>query len=191
MKLHNHLSNVLLAVFCLVWSVSAQQPKPDVVYVPTSQPLVDAMLKLAKVTKDDVVYDLGCGDGRIVITAAREFGATGVGIEIDSELVKQAKENARLDGVADKVKFLEADLFKTDFSRATVVMLYLSPGVNLQLRSRLLKQLKPGTRIVSHDFDMGEWKPEKTESVGGATIYYWTIPQDKSTVPTQRIFRGQ
>jgi SAM-dependent methyltransferase len=181
MKLHKQLTKAFLAVFCFVLSVSAQVPKPDVVYVPTSQPIVDAMLKLAKVTKDDTVYDLGCGDGRIVITAAKEFGASGVGIEIDAELVRRAKENARRAGVADKVQFLKADLFKTDFSRATVVMLYLSPGVNLQLRPQLLKQLKPGTRIVSHDFDMGEWKPEQTIKIEEATLYFWTVPTKKSS----------
>ena len=182
MKIYKNLAIALLTMFCFVLSVTAQESKPDVVYVPTSRPIVDAMLKLAKVTKTDTVYDLGCGDGRIVITAAKEFGASGVGIEIDSKLVKQAGENARLAGVSEKVKFLEADLFKTDFSRATVVMLYLSPGVNLQLRPQLLKQLKPGTRIVSHDFDMGEWKPEQTIKIEEATLYFWTVPAKKPSL---------
>ena len=137
------------------------------------------MLKMANVSKEDMVYDLGCGDGRIVITAAKDFGANGIGIEIDSKLVKLAEENARQAGVADKVRFIEADLFKTDFRRATVVMLYLSPGVNLKLRPQLLKQLKPGTRIVSHDFDMGDWKPEQTIKVDEATLYFWTVPAKK------------
>ena len=168
----------LLMFFAL--SVFAQQTAtPDVVYVPTSQKIVDAMLKMANVSKEDMVYDLGCGDGRIVITAAKDFGANGIGIEIDSKLVKLAEENARQAGVADKVRFIEADLFKTDFRRATVVMLYLSPGVNLKLRPQLLKQLKPGTRIVSHDFDMGDWKPEQTIKVDEATLYFWTVPAKK------------
>jgi SAM-dependent methyltransferase len=184
MKAHKRLIAAFFAIICHAFFVFAQQSatrKPDVVYVPTSEKIVDAMLKLAKVIKGDTVYDLGCGDGRIVITAAKEFGANGIGIEINPELIKRADENARQAGVADKVKFLEADLFKTNFRGATVVMLYLSPGVNLQLRSHLLKQLKPGTRIVSHDFDMGEWKPEQTVKIEDATIYLWTVPAKKPT----------
>ncbi len=182
MKAHKYLTSAFFVLICQVFFVSAQQSAaPDVVYVPTSEKVVDAMLKLAKVTKGDTVYDLGCGDGRIVITAAKEFGANGIGIEINRELVKRAGENARQAGVADKVKFVEADLFKTDFSRATVVMLYLSPGVNLKLRPLLLKQLKPGTRIVSHDFDMGDWEPEQTIKVEDATLYFWTVPAKKPT----------
>lgn len=181
MKLIKHFPSLSFLLIFFTFFVSAQQPTtPDVVYVPTSQKLVDAMLKLAKVTREDTVYDLGCGDGRIVITAAKEFGASGIGIEIDRKLVKLAEENARQAGVSDKVKFVEADLFKTDFSRATVVMLYLSPGVNLQLRPLLLKQLKPGTRIVSHDFDMGDWKPEQTVKIEEATLHFWTVPAKKS-----------
>jgi len=183
MKAHKRLTGAFFVLICHVFFASAQQSRtPDVVYVPTDQKIVDAMLKLAKVTKDDTVYDLGCGDGRIVITAAKEFGASGFGIEINRELVKLAGENARQAGVAAKVKFVEADIFKTDFSRATVVLLYLSPGVNLQLRPRLLKQLKPGTRIVSHDFDMGDWKPEQTIKLGDATLYLWTVAAKKPTI---------
>ena len=185
MKPHKYLMSAFFVLICHVFFVSAQQSAtsiPDVVYVPTDQKVVDAMLKLAKVTKYDTVYDLGCGDGRIIITAAKEFGARGIGIEINNELVKRADENARQAGVADKVKFIEADLFKTDFSRATVVMLYLSPGVNLQLRPRLLRQLKSGTRIVSHDFDMGDWKPEQTIKLEAAMLYLWTVPAKKPTL---------
>ncbi len=185
MKAHKRLTGAFFVLICHVFFVSAQQSvarKPDVVYVPTDQKVVDAMLKLAKVTKGDTVYDLGCGDGRIVIAAAKEFGASGIGIEINRELVKLAGENARQAGVAGKVKFVEADLFKTDFNRATVVMLYLSPGVNLKLRPQLLKQLKPGTRIVSHDFDMGDWKPEQTIKLEAATLYFWTVPAKKPTL---------
>lgn len=182
MKAHKRLTGAILVLICHIFFASAQYPgapKPDVVYVPTNEKVVDAMLKLAKVTKGDTVYDLGCGDGRIVITAAKEFGASGIGIEINRELIKLAGENARQARVADRVKFLEADLFKTNFSRATVVMLYLSPGVNLKLRPQLLKQLKPGTRIVSHDFDMGDWKPEQTIKLTDATLYLWTVPAKK------------
>lgn len=160
--------------------VSAQNPatevKLDVPYVPTRPEVVDAMLKLANVTSKDVVYDLGCGDGRIVITAARKYGATGKGIDINPERIAEAKANAAQAKVGDKVKFVVADLFKTDFSPASVVTLYLLNSVNMRLRPLLLSQLKPGTRIVSHAFDMGDWKPEKTVEVEGATIYLWTIP---------------
>jgi SAM-dependent methyltransferase len=160
-------------------TVFAQGRIPDVPYVPTKQTVVDAMLKLAKVTSNDVVFDLGCGDGRIVITAAKDFGATGTGIDIDPARILEANENAKKANVADKVKFVEADLFKTDFSSASVVTLFLLPSINLKLRPQLLAQLKPGTRIVSHAFDMGDWKPEQTIYVDGATIYYWTIPQKR------------
>jgi SAM-dependent methyltransferase len=166
--------------------------KRDVPYVPTSPQVVQAMLKMANVGKNDVVYDLGCGDGRIVVSAVKDFGAkSGVGVDIDPERIREAKHNARKAGITHKVSFFEGDLFKTDLREATVVTLYLLPAVNLRLLPKLLDELKPGTRVVSHDFDMGEWKPEKTETVGGATIYYWTIPQDKTTVPTVRVFRGQ
>lgn len=161
------------------FSQKSAPPTPDVVYVPTEQKIVGAMLELAKITKDDTVYDLGCGDGRIVIAAAKEFGANGIGIDISSELIKKAVENARLEGVSDRVKFIEADIFRTDFRRASVVMLYLSPSVNLKLRPRLLKHLRPGTRIVSHDFGMGEWQPEKTITIENATLYLWIVPAKK------------
>ncbi|HVL74453.1 MAG TPA: methyltransferase domain-containing protein [Noviherbaspirillum sp.] len=149
---------------------------PDVPYVPTPQPVVDKMLEMARVGKDDVVYDLGCGDGRIVITAASEFGARGVGIDINPVRIAEAKDNAQKAGVTDKVEFKVGDLFESDFSNATVVTLYLLPEINRKLRPQLWRQLKVGTRVVSHDFDMGdEWPPEKVEQVGYKTIYYWTI----------------
>ena len=157
---------------------SQQEPsrKPDVPYVPTPQPVVDKMLEIAKVGKDDVVYDLGCGDGRIVITAAKERGARGVGIDLNPERITEAKANAEAAGVDGKVKFMVGDLFTADFSEASVVTLYLLPDVNRALRPQLWKQLKIGTRVVSHDFDMGpEWPPEKVERIGSKTIYYWTI----------------
>lgn len=149
---------------------------PDVPYVPTPQPVVDKMLELAKVGKNDVLYDLGCGDGRIVITAAKQHGARGVGIDLNPERISEAKENAKSAGVTDKVSFRQGDLFTANFSEATVVTLYLLPDVNRALRPQLWKQLKVGTRVVSHDFDMGpEWPPEKVEKIDGKTLYYWTI----------------
>ena len=152
-----------------------QQPTPDIHYVPTSGGVTNAMLKLARVTADDVVYDLGSGDGRIVIAAARNYGARGVGVELDPELIKTATKNARKAGVADKVTFLQADLFKTDLSDATVVMLYLSNSINMRLRSILQQHLKPGARIVSHRFDMGDWKPDADVRLEGTHVYLWTI----------------
>jgi len=149
---------------------------PDVVYVPTPQPVVDAMLKMANVTATDVVYDLGSGDGRIPITAAQRYGARGIGIDINPDRIKEANENAKAAGVTDKVTFLNQDLFTSDFKDATVVTLYLLPTLNVKLMPKLKAELKPGTRIVSHAFDMGsEWPAEKTEQVEGKTIYYWTI----------------
>jgi SAM-dependent methyltransferase len=159
------------------------QPKLDVPYVQTPDPVVDLMLKMASVTGEDVVYDLGCGDGRIVITAARKYGARGVGVDIDPKRIRESNANARKAEVTDRVTFLRQDLFKTDLREATVVTLYLLPEINLKLRPKLFKELRPGTRVISHDFDMGDWKPEKTEKVmdGGAehTVYYWTIPEKK------------
>ena len=134
------------------------------------------MLKLANVTASDVVYDLGSGDGRIVIAAAQKFGARGVGIELDRQLVNEANKKARKAGVADKVTFLSVDLFKADISEATVVTLYLLPSINLRLQPKLMRELKPGTRIVSHRFDMGAWKPEQELIVRGVHVYLWTIP---------------
>jgi ubiquinone/menaquinone biosynthesis C-methylase UbiE len=159
-------------------AASAQNPKKrlDAPFVPTIDEIAEAILKMAKVTKDDVVYDLGCGDGRVVIMAAKKFGARGVGVDIDPERIRESKENARKAGVSDRVKFIQQDLFKTDISKATVVTLYLLPEVNLRLRPKLLKELKPGTRVVSNSFDMGDWEADKKESVFGNSIYYWVIP---------------
>jgi ribosomal protein L11 methylase PrmA len=161
-------------------AAQAQAPlrSPDVIYVPTAQSVVDAMLKLAKVTKDDVVYDLGCGDGRIVITAAKQFGARGVGIDIDPKRIQESNANAVAAGVTDRVKFLNTDIFadSTNFSEATVVTLYLLPSLNVRLLPKLLQQLKPGTRIVSNSFDMGDWKAEQELEVDSRTIYFWTVP---------------
>jgi len=150
-------------------------PTPDIHYVPTSNGVADAMLKLARVTANDVVYDLGSGDGRIVILAAKKYGARGVGVELDSDLIKEAKKNAMKAGVSDKVTFVQDDLFKTNLSDATVVTLYLSNSINLRLRSLLQQELKPGSRVVSHRFEMGDWKPEATVRLEGTSIHLWTI----------------
>jgi precorrin-6B methylase 2 len=148
---------------------------PDVIYVPTPQEVVDAMLVLAGVTSKDVVYDLGCGDGRIPVTAAKAYGARAVGIDIDPQRIEEANANVKSAGVGNKVKILNADLFETDISEATVVTLYLLPSLNKKLIPKL-KAMKPGTRIVSHAFDMGdEWPPEQTQEVNGRRIYLWTI----------------
>lgn len=147
----------------------------DVPYVPTPMPVVDAMLDLAKVTKSDVVYDLGCGDGRIVVRAATRFGCRGVGVDLNPERVKEAKANASRANVTELTRFEVGDVFEFDFSPASVVTMYLLPSVNLKLRPRLLKELKPGTRLVSHDFHMGDWAAETVRDVGRSRIYLWTI----------------
>jgi SAM-dependent methyltransferase len=165
-----------LAAAAVVFAQSEPRT-PDVPYVPTSQQLVVEMLKLANVTSADTVYDLGCGDGRIVITAAKEFGAHAVGVDINPERIQDAKENAREAGVGDKVKFVEGDLFTVNIRPATVVTLYLLPSVNLRLRPRLLSELKPGTRVVSHSFDMGDWNPDKVVDAAGGRLYCWVIPK--------------
>jgi SAM-dependent methyltransferase len=136
------------------------------------------MLELAGTNPNDVIYDLGCGDGRFVIMAAKQFGARGVGIDIDPERIPESRENARKAGVADRVTFREQDLFETDISSATIVALYLLTELNLSLRPRLFKQLRPGTRILSHDFDMGDWKPDVVGNLGESTYYYWVLPAD-------------
>jgi hypothetical protein len=177
---------LVLALFTglAVVSTSAQplkplEKEPEVPYVPTHERIVAEMLKVAKVGKNDILYDLGSGDGRIVITAAKKFGTRGVGVDIDPVRVKEARENAAKAGVTDRVKFLQQDLFETDIREATVVTLYLLPEVNLRLRPKLLSDLKPGTRVVSHNYDMGDWTPLKTLQVRvpeDHTIYYWVVP---------------
>jgi SAM-dependent methyltransferase len=190
---------LVLALLLSVVTTRAQdtlkplEKQPDVPYMPTHEKVVAEMLKVAKVDKDDILYDLGSGDGRIVIAAAKEFGTRGVGVDIDPDLIREARENAVKAGVADKVKFLQQDLFETDIREATVVTLYLWPEINLRLRPKLLSDLKPGTRVVSHNHDMGDWKPLKTvtmriphEYVFSKTlnmrvphqhkIYYWIVP---------------
>lgn len=179
------LATVLWSVAALCAQSTKPAKAPEVPYVPTTEPAVVEMLKLAEVKKSDVVYDLGCGDGRIVIAAAKEFGARGVGIDIDPKRIQEAKENARKAGVEDLVRFVEQDLFEADIQEATVVTLFLLPRVNIKLRPRLLQLLKPGTRVVSNTFDMGEWKAEKESTLadndiegGGLSsrFYLWRIP---------------
>lgn len=175
--------SVALAFTLLVSLAPAQdqaaKPRPDVPYVPTPDEIVAAMLKLAGVQKTDVVYDLGCGDGRIVIAAAKLYGARGVGVDINPDRIRDARLNAKQAGVEDLVKFVEADLFTANIQEASVVTLYLLPSVNLRLRPKLWSDLKAGTRVVSHAFDMGDWKPEKTDEVDGRPVYFWTIPEKK------------
>jgi SAM-dependent methyltransferase len=152
-------------------------PPLDVPYVPTPMSVVDAMLDMAQVSRADIVYDLGCGDGRIVVRAAERFGCRGVGVDLNPERVVEARENARKAGVTALTRFEIGDVFEFDFSGATVVTMYLLPSVNLRLRPRLLAELKPGTRIVSHDFDMGDWAPLQTREVGRSRILYWEVPK--------------
>ena len=153
----------------------------DAPYVSTPQPVVDAMLRLANVRAGDLVYDLGCGDGRIVITAARDFGARGVGIDIDPRRIDEASAFARLAGVADRVRFAVQDLFQTDFSEATVVSLYLFPELNAKLLPKFRRELKPGARVVSHQFGIGDWKPDRTETAWSGTVdhqlHLWVVPK--------------
>ena len=155
---------------------SGTKTEPDVVYVPTPQPVVEAMLKLADVKSGDLLYDLGSGDGRIPITAAKVYGVRAVGIDIDPERIAEANANAEAAGVTGRVTFRQADLFETDLRDADVVTLYLLQSLNERLRPKLLRELKPGSRIVSHAFSMGDWQPERTQEVDGSTIYLWTVP---------------
>ena len=156
---------------------AAPSRRPDVIYVPTPEAVVEAMLQVAGVTKNDVVYDLGCGDGRIPVTAAKKYGAHGVCFDIDPERIKEANENVARNNVGHLVKVVHADLFEQDLSGASVITLYLLPSLNVKLMPKLMKECKPGTRIVSHAFDMGSWKPEKELDVDGRKVYFWTIPK--------------
>lgn len=170
----------LLAFVLAAWPGAAQPFKgtkqPDVRYVPSPDSVVDAMLELAHVTAGDIVYDLGSGDGRIPIAAARRYGAFGVGVELDAKLNRAAADNAKKAGVTDRVRFFTQDLFEADISEATVVVLFLLPRVNQQLIPKLRRDLRPGTRIVSHQFAMGEqWPPDKAQDVNGLMIYLWTL----------------
>ena len=182
---------VVATLSVAVAAAQNNQPRrePDVPFVPTTEEAVQAMLKLADVKKTDVVYDLGCGDGRIVIAAAKDFGARGVGIDINPVRIGEAKENAKKAGVENRVRFEENDLFQADIKEATVVTLFLLSNVNLRLRPRLLQELKPGTRIVSNTFDMGDWKPDKEATVGNSDeesylshkLFFWIVPPRGAT----------
>ena len=194
MFLHSALRSSIVPALLSIAALSAQtaQParQPDVPYVPTTEKAVAEMLKLAGVKKTDVVYDLGCGDGRIVIAAAKNYGARGVGIDINPERIKEARENAKKAGVENLVTFQEKDLFEAEIADATVVTLFLLPQINLKLMPKLLKDLKPGTRVVSNTFDMGDWKAEKQAELSDADdleysslsrkFFLWTIPARKS-----------
>jgi ribosomal protein L11 methylase PrmA len=169
----------LAAAGLLAAAPAVAQQQPDVIFVPTPHEVVDDMLRLANVRKGDVLYDLGSGDGRIAIAAAKKYGIKAVGIDIDPQRIREATENARRAGVGDLVQFRQEDLFKADFREATVVTLYLLPDLNVKLRPRLWNELEPGTRVVSHQFDMGNWKAEKRLESNGRTVYFWTIPAKK------------
>jgi ribosomal protein L11 methylase PrmA len=170
---------LVLALFGAAAPAAAQGRQPDVIFVPTPQEVVEDMLRLANVKKGDVLYDLGSGDGRIPITAAKKYGVRGVGIDIDPDRITEAVEGARKAGVSKLVEFRLGDIFKADFREATVVTLYLLPELNVKLKSRLLAELKPGTRIVSHQFDMGDWRPDKKLESNGRVVYFWTVPDPK------------
>jgi SAM-dependent methyltransferase len=183
---------VLTAAFCLATGLclhqgqtaspkkasdSKENIKLDVPFEPSATELVEEMLNLARVNGDDLVYDLGCGDGRILITAAKKLGARGVGVDLDPQRIRESMENARKAGVSSKVKFLQQDLFLTDIREASVVMLYLYPEVNLRLRPKLLRDLKPGTRVVSHTHDMGTWEPDRSiTAANGHRVHFWMVP---------------
>ena len=171
------LALVVFAAPAIAQTTQAPLRTPDVIYVPTPPEVVAAMLKLAKVGPGDVVYDLGSGDGRIAISAVKDFGAArATGIDIDPQRIKEAMVNHAAAKVGDRVRFLNQDLFETNISEATVVTLYLLPSLNLKLIPKLNKELKPGTRIVSHAFDMGDAKPQQTLEVDGRRVFFWTIP---------------
>jgi SAM-dependent methyltransferase len=186
-KSRERASRLLLAVGLVLLggcvrsgAMAPEPPALDVIFVATDLEVVRAMLDAAKVGLGDVVYDLGCGDGRIVITAAQRYGARGVGVDLDPERIREARDNATRVGVTDRVTFVQQDLFATDVSAATVVALYLSPELNLRLRPKLLRELRPGSRVVSHQFDMGDWLPERSleVTVAGAMrrVFLWQIP---------------
>jgi len=179
-----YLSRVRFAAFLTLMIFTAPagaQPfkgtkQPDVRYVPSPDSVVEAMLELARVNAGDIVYDLGSGDGRIPIAAAKRYGAVGVGVELDAKLNRVAADQAKAAGVSDRVRFFTQDLFEADISAATVVTLFLLPRLNQDLIPKLQRELRPGTRIVSHQFDMGErWPPDKAQDVNGLMIYLWIL----------------
>lgn len=154
----------------------SERPRLDVPYEPSPAQVVEEMIKLAGVTEEDLVYDLGCGDGRIVLAAAEKTGCTAIGIDLDPRRIKESKENALREGLSGKVSFYEQNLFDADLSKATVVMLFLYPDVNIKLRPKLLNELKPGTRVVSHSHTMGDWAPDKSARANWRNLYFWVIP---------------
>lgn len=170
---------LVILISILAQSQEKKLRKPDVRFEPSPQIVVERMLELAGVHKDDVVYDLGCGDGRIVITAAKIFGARGVGIDIDPVRIQESLSNARKAGVMNRVSFRNEDLFEANIEEATVVTLFLSFPVNLKLRPKLLRELKPGTRVVSFYWSMNDWEPDEQIEVDGEPIYLWTVPEKK------------
>ncbi len=174
-KLFAALSTVLLVAIPLA---AQEEVHKDVPYVPTPPEVVEAMLKLGSAKAGDIHYDLGCGDGRIVVMAVQKFGAArGTGYDIDPERIAEANANAKAAGVTDKVKFIKGNLFEADFRDASIVTLYLLPDVNLKLRPKLLKDLKVGSRIVSHQFDMGDWQPDQKIQLDWRTVYLWTVTE--------------
>jgi SAM-dependent methyltransferase len=173
------LFSVFIAITLVLASgVEAQKKQPEVPYVPTPVEVVMKMLEMANVGKNDILYDLGCGDGRIVITAVKEFGCRGVGVDIDPKRIRESQANAIEAGVSDKVQFIEMDLFEAKISDASVVTLYLLSEVNLRLRPKLLRELKPGTRVVSHEFSMGEWDPDARTAVKTEDEYWQDYPEN-------------
>ena len=175
------LAGIVALASALSSGTSAQtrmkKSEPTLIYVPTPQSVVDKMLEVAKVTKDDYVFDLGSGDGRIPITAAARYGARGFGVDINPTLIAEARRNAKIAGVADRVEFRQQDLFKTSIRDATVVGLYLFVWANEKLRPRLISELRPGSRIVAHDFPIGDdWKPDVEEEIENRTVYLWYVP---------------
>ncbi len=185
MKPHAVFAPLIRAAFIVVFGASAiGQPGPDVPYVPTPEDVVDTMLEMAEVTEDDIVYDLGCGDGRIVITAASRYGAHGVGVDLDPQRIEESIKNAVAAGVTDKVEFRQMDLFQTDIGSATVLTLYLLTYVNMKLRPKIFDELKPGTRVVSHNYGMDDWKPDGYREIPGRwsehKVFYWVVPANVS-----------
>lgn len=181
------LAFIFLSLLCGVVLVSflggqLKEGQKDVPYVPSRSRVIKAMLELSEVKEDDLVYDLGCGDGRIVIAAAQQYGARGIGVDVDPELIEQSIKNARHAGVADLVEFRLQDLFQADISQATVVTLYLGTDANLRLRPKLLKELRPGSRVISNSFLLGDWQPDRSVEVPSITlsfmVYCWIVPTD-------------
>ena len=178
---HSEAPARLLAQFCACAAIgmllgtdpAAAQYVP---YFPTPQPLVDRMLEMAQVKESDFLVDLGCGDGRIPVTAAQRYGARGLGVDFDAQRIVEANDNAKKAGVVDKVTFRKEDLFETDIRSASVLTLYLSLSINIKLRPRILETMKPGARVLSHDFNMGDWLPDKTERISSRVVYLWVVP---------------